>query len=72
MSRYSSISVRNVWARLVVQELKKHGVGVEAALTEAGLEGRSLSRAEGWVPYANHAQLFEIAARPGGACADGR
>ena len=63
MSRDSSISVRNVWARLVVQELKKHGVDVEAALTEAGLEHRSLIRADGWVPYANHARLFEIAAR---------
>ena len=63
MSRDSSISVRNVWARLVVQELKKHGVDVEAALTEAGLEHRQVIRAEGWVPYANHARLFEIAAR---------
>ena len=63
MSRDSSIAVRNVWARLVVENLKECDVDVGTALREARLEQRSLVQVDGWIHYANHARLFEIAAR---------
>ena len=58
-----SVLVRPLWTRCVAQELKKEGADVEAALAESGLDWRSLNKADGWIPFVRHAELFEIAAR---------
>ena len=58
-----SVLVRPLWTRRVAQELKKEGADVAAALAESGLDWRSLNKADGWIPFVRHAELFEIAAR---------
>jgi AraC-like DNA-binding protein len=63
MARDNSVSLRPLWTRCIAEELKKEGADVEAALAECGLDWRSLNKADGWIPFVGHAQLFEIAAR---------
>ncbi len=61
--RQRPVLVRSLWARLVVQKLKQQGFNVSAALAEAGLELRTLNKADSWIPFAAHARLLEYAAR---------
>jgi AraC-like DNA-binding protein len=63
MASDPSVSVRPLWSRCVAQELRKEGVDVEAALAESGLNWRLLNKPDGWIPFGQHAELFEIAAR---------
>ncbi|QIG48154.1 AraC family transcriptional regulator [Nordella sp. HKS 07] len=58
-----SFLVRPLWTRCIATELKKEGADVGAALSASGLDWHSLNKAEGWIPFVRHAELFEIAAR---------
>src|SRR5262245_52723412 len=57
------VLVRALWARMVVDRFRQAGADLESALAEAGLELRSLNKADAWIPFAAHAKLLEIAAR---------
>jgi len=58
-----SLLVRPLWTRCIATELKNEGADVDAALAASGLDWRSLNKADGWIPFVRHAELFEIAAR---------
>src|SRR5262249_13744415 len=54
--------IRPVWARSAAYELKKAGADVDSALQAADLQWQWLNNAEGWIHFARHAKLLEIAA----------
>jgi len=59
-------AVRNFWARFVVNDLKARGIDAAAAVRKAGLEALALADEDGWIPFAKHAALLEVAANETG------
>ena len=55
-----------IGARIVVQALRRQGLDAEKALSQAGLEMRTLNREEAWIPFLKHAALLDIGARETG------
>ena len=55
--------IRNIVARHVLKDLRQAGIAAEPLIREAGLQMYQINRDDGWVPYANHANLLEIVAR---------
>ena len=55
-----------IGARIAVQDLRRRGLDAEKALSQAGLEMRTLNREEAWIPFLKHATLLEIGAHETG------
>jgi len=69
MGSKATKAVRNVWARLVVQDLEKRGIDAAAGLRNAGLGAFALADEEGWIPFVKHSALLDCAAdQTGDSC----
>ena len=69
MGTKATKAVRNIWARLVVQDLEKRGIDAAGGLRNAGLNALALADEEGWIPFAKHSALLDCAAdQTGDSC----
>ncbi len=69
MGSKATKAVRNVWARLVVQDLEKRGIDAAGGLRNAGLGAFALADEEGWIPFVKHSALLDYAAdQTGDSC----
>jgi hypothetical protein len=62
MGSKATKAVRNVWARLVVQDLEKRGIDAAGGLRNAGLGAFALADEEGWIPFVKHSAFLDFAA----------
>jgi len=58
-----SLTVVSVWPKTIVHDLRQHGRTVDAVLSEAGLDLRTVTREGGRIPWLGQARLLDIAAR---------
>ena len=69
MGSKATKAVRNVWARLVVQDLEKRGIDAAGGLRDAGLNASGLADQEGWIPFVKHSAFLDFAAdQTGDSC----
>jgi AraC-like DNA-binding protein len=62
MGTKATKAVRNIWARLVVQDLEKRGIDAAGGLRKAGLNALALADEQGWIPFTKHSALLDCAA----------
>jgi AraC-like DNA-binding protein len=62
MGTKATKAVRNIWARLVVQDLEKRGMDAPGGLRKAGLSALAIADEEGWIPFTKHSALLDYAA----------